>query len=41
MKPELSDFILASDIPNIELDISKFNGFHIKTYGWSGLDNFT
>ena len=34
-------FILTSDIPDGEIDISVFEGFDVETDGWNGGDDFT
>lgn len=41
MLPELSDFILSSDVPDCKLDLLKFNSFNVKSDGWDWWDNFT
>ena len=41
MFPELSDFVLSSDVPDGELDLFELNGLNVESDGWDRGDDLT
>jgi hypothetical protein len=40
VSPQDSDLVLATDVPNVELDVLELDGFHVETDGWDGVEDF-